>query len=339
MVTIKDIAREGGVSVSTVSRALADSPLLPKSTSEKIKRLAEQMGYVKNEAAISLKTGVSQSVGILSFVDEAFGFSHYLFSGILDAFAKRMNDYNYEIFLISNKSLRDGDTLLRSLRSKKLCGVLILCGYSRTESVKKLIESDIPTIVVDGFDEDISEMTYCISSENRWGMYELTSAILRKGHRNIAYICGEDYYVTHERVRGFRQALKESGIEPNEAMFVRGKYYNLSTVKENIDILLSRPNPPTCIFFPDDYTAFEAYEILRNKGYRIGEDISVAGFDGLELGAHLQPRLTTVRQNVKLLGRTAADTLLDAISGKKRPYMQLLPVHVLDGESVCSLLP
>ncbi|MBQ8406479.1 MAG: LacI family DNA-binding transcriptional regulator [Clostridia bacterium] len=88
MVTIKDIAREGGVSVSTVSRALAESPLLPKSTCVKIKEIANRLGYVKNEAATSLKTGVTQVVGVLSFVDDSLGFSHHLFAGILEGFAK-----------------------------------------------------------------------------------------------------------------------------------------------------------------------------------------------------------------------------------------------------------
>lgn len=337
MVTIKDIAREGGVSVSTVSRALAESPLLPKSTCVKIKEIANRLGYVKNEAASSLKTGVAQTVGVLSFVDDALGFSHHLFAGILEGFAKQMNANNYEIFLLSKDSKEDGEQLISSLRSRNLSGVLILCGFLQSEKIQKLIQSDIPTVIIDGFDDIMSEMTHYVSSTNDKGMYALTKEILHKGHKNIAYVCGEDYYVTHERIKGFKRALAEYDVPFNKDMLVQGHYYKLPFVQSVVEQLLARENPPTCIVLPDDYCAVSAYEILRKMGYTIGKDISIAGFDGLEIGKHMQPRLTTVNQNVRELGGRAAKTLLASIKGETLPYMQLVDTQLEIGGSICDL--
>lgn len=337
MVTIKDIARESGVSVSTVSRALAESPLLPKSTCVKIKEIANRLGYVKNEAATSLKTGVAQVVGVLSFVDDSLGFSHHLFAGILEGFAKEMNANDYEIFLLSKDSSEEGEQLISSLHSKNLGGVLILCGFLQTEKIKKLVESDVPTVIIDGFDESMLEITNYISSTNKKGMYELTKEILKKGHTNVAFVCGEDYYVTHERVKGFKKALKEENIPFQESMLIPSNYYKLSSVQSVIEGLLERENPPTCIILPDDYCAVKAYEILRQKGYTIGEDISIAGFDGLEIGMHMQPRLTTVKQDVRALGKRAAKTLLSSIKGDSRPGIQLVDTSLQEGGSICDL--
>lgn len=337
MVTIKDIAREGGVSVSTVSRALADSPLLPQATCVKIKEIATRLGYVKNEVASSLKRGASQTIGVLSFLDDALGFSHPLFADILEGIAKQLNACDYEILLLSDHLSEDADQLISSLRAKNLSGVLILWGSLQSQKVKKLIESDIPTVLIDGFDDEMTAMTNFVTSTNEIGMYDLTKEILRKGHTNIVYLCGNDYYVTRERIKGFCRALQEQGITYNDSMFHPAEYYHLSNVKEIIEQLLARKNPPTCMIFPDDYCAVTAYGILRDKGYTIGKDISVAGFDGLGIGQYAQPRLTTVNQDMGAVGKRAADVLLQKIRGDAESNVQFVPTKLIIGESICDL--
>ena len=334
MITIKDIARYCKVSPSTVSRALADSSLLPEQTRVRIQEAASKLGYVKNEMATSLKTGVNKTVGVINFVGENLGYVHYLFAQVLNGFSNRINEMGYDdIQLISEKNLYMGEKLLPYLHAKHLSGLLVLSGHLQSEAMRTILGSDIPTVVVDPRDEQILNLTGCISSDNCEGMYRLTESILKKGHRNIVYIAGEDYYVTHERVKGFKKALADSGVEFDEQMIVSGNFYNLSTVRQNIAKILARENVPTCIVFSDDYCAVHGYDVLRSFGLTIGKDISVAGFDGIELGRHMQPKLTTVVQNAVEMGRLAADALIGYASGAAKANV-LIPTELKETDSV-----
>lgn len=337
MITIKDISRKCGVSPSTVSRALADSPLLPKTTKTRIQRAAEEMGYVKNEMATSLKTGVRRTVGVVNFVGQNLGFAHYLFSEILNGFSTYINDIDYDILLISDKTLQMGENLIPYLKSKQLGGVLILSGYYDSQGLRQLIGSDIPVVVVDPREEILLSMADCVSSDNYSGMYELTSEIISKGHKNVVFVTGEDYYVTHERVKGFKKALADNAIPFSDQMIVRGNFYNLSAVADNVLKILSYDNNPTCIIFSDDYCAVNAYEVLRRQGLTVGQDISVAGFDGIEMGKHMSPKLTTVVQDAETMGTTAAKTLVDRMNGAEKSDTKLIPTGLFLTESVKDL--
>lgn len=338
MITIKDIAKACRVSAATVSRALTDSDLLPVSTKERIKRVAKELGYVKNEAAIGLKTGVSKTLGVINFINENQGFSHYLFAEIMNGFSMRANELDYDIFLIPPKFLYDANKIMPMLKAKQLSGVIILSGHLQSEGLRKIFSEDFPSVAVDPRDEAIIDMTNCISSDNRKGMAELTEFVLEKGHRNIVFITGEDYCVTKERLKGFKDALSKFGVEYKDDMIVNGNFYDLSCVKERLDEILSRVDPPTCILYSDDYCAVHAYDVLRSRGYKIGEDISIAGFDGLELGKHLEPKLTTVAQRSVEIGKKAAEMLIAAVMGEKTRKYALVDTTLVATDSVKTLV-
>lgn len=337
MVTIKDVAKECNCSVSTVSRALSGSPLIPDVSKKRIVAAAKKMGYVVNIMAKNLKTRTTKNVGILSFVDEKLGFSHFLFSGILDSFVKEMNAFDYDILLISKNTLEDAADLLGYCRGHNLVGVLVFCGDMRGKGITELIKSDIPVAVIDGFSGELPDAAYFISSNNGRIMFDLTESVLIKGHRDVVYVCGENYYVTHERLRGFTSALNKYNIPVTDETIVHGNYYNLSSTEKIICDILKRPKLPTCIFMPDDYCAVKAYDIFANRNIKIGTDISLVGFDGLEIGKHMQPQLTTVEQDVKSIGKLSADTIMNAIAKRQSPPMQLVDARVICGGSVRDL--
>lgn len=337
MITIKDIAKECGVSASTVSRALSGSELIPDVTKKKIRQVAEKLGYVKNEAASALKTGMPKTLGVINFVDEKLGFSHYLFANVLNGFSLRANELNYDIVLISAKTLYTPETIMPYLNAKNLSGVIILSGHLQSEGMKRILQSDFPTVVFDPRDRAILDMTSCISSDNFKGMFDLTNYVISKGHGKIVYVTGEDYYVTEERINGFKCALKRNGRTFNEDMIVRGNFYNLSGVRDSVDKILSRADRPTCILFSDDYCAVNAYDVLRRRGLVVGKDISLAGFDGIELALHARPKLTTVFQNSNEIGKLAADMLISEINGYSQKTLKLIPATLVKTESVISL--
>lgn len=335
MVTIKDLARASGFSSSTVSRALADSKLIPVATRELIQSIARELGYVPNILAKSLKTRKTYNIGVISFVDSGLGIAHYFFSSILDSFVNTVVEKNYDVTLISKKYLMDDADLVGHCRSRSLDGVLFLCADSSLAQVQKLITSDIPVVIIDSFDEAICEKTHCITSNNRAKMFEMTDYIISVGHKNIVYMCGEDIFVTRERIKGFKMALAENGMTFCDEMLVSSKYYNIGDSAKQIEDILDRANPPTCIIVQDDYVAIKAYSILQQRGLEIGADVSVAGFDGLEIPQQIFPKLTTVIQDTATIGRTAANCLLDIINGKKAPFIQVIPAKFVKRDSVC----
>lgn len=334
MITIKDIAKASGFSTSTVSRALADSELIPEKSRNKIKEIAKEMGYIPNLTAKNLKFKSSRNVGVINFVDEELGYAHSFFSGILNSFIREMGKASYDIEIISHFFLSKGEDLVSYCKSRNMDGVLLLVGDFNKPEMKKLLESDIPTVVIDGYEGWAYDKSFYVSSNNREIMTQLTDSIIRKGHRKIAYIHGEDYYVTRERIKGFKTALENAGIKFKDDMLVKGKFYDMNGVPLILDSLLTRENVPTCIIMPDDYCALKAYGELRKRGIRIPEDISIAGFDGLEYVKHIYPTLTTVVQDVKALGGACADIMLSTIRGESPPHITLIEGSVFEGESV-----
>ncbi len=337
MVTIKDIAKASGVSASTVSRALADIDLIPVYTRDKIKKIADELGYIPNRAAKNLKTKKSWNIGIISFVEEKLGFSHYLFANILDSFIKGVEAKNYDITLLSRQLLSDDGNLIGHCKGRNLDGVLILCADTDVKQIQNLLKSDIPVVAIDNFDEKIVSTTHCITSDNRAKMFELTEYILSMGHKNITYICGQDIFVTRERIKGFKAALKMSGIEFTSKMLVESRYYNYEDPQKKINQVLDRSNPPTCILLPDDYAAIKAYETLKLRGLEVGKDISIAGFDGLEVAQIMMPKLTTVYQDTERMGKCAAETILQSINHIETSFLEIIPATLIKGQSVCKI--
>lgn len=334
MVTIKDVAKASGFSASTVSRALAGSKLIPEKSKQKIKEVAATMGYIPNLTAKSLKFRRSRNIGVINFIEGELGYSHNLFSGILNSFIREMGKQGYDVGIISNYILSRGDDLVSYCKSRNMDGVFLLAGDFSKPEMKKLQESDIPTVVVDGFEGWTFDNSYYVSSKNREIMRQMVEGILNKGHRKIVYVHGEDYFVTRERIAGFKDALKNAGIPFNNDMLVAGKYYNMKSVSQLIEGVLQREVVPTCVIMPDDYCALKAYGELQKKGIRIPEDISIAGFDGLEYVKHIYPTLTSVVQNVAQMGKECADVMIFAINGGNPPHMNFVDAEVFWGESV-----
>ncbi len=334
MVTIKDIARVSGFSPSTVSRALTGSKLIPPSSCEKIKHIADEMGYVPNLTAKKLQSGQSKNIGIISFIDNKLGFAHNLFSGIMDAFIREAIAREYDITIIPSLEFSNGIDLVSYCKIRDLSGVLVILGGLNHAEMQKLAKSDIPTVFIDGYDVDSDNKCYYVSGDNFQSMKNLTNKVLQAGHENIVYVHGENIYVTRERIKGFKSALEEHNVPFRDDMLYPGHYYSMDHVEGDLETLLSRKNPPSCILFPDDYNAMKAYDVLGGKGIRIGEDISIVGFDGLEYVKHIRPHLTTVMQDVGKMGKLAANVMFSVIDGQDIPKLQLAEGEIFEGESL-----
>ena len=336
MVSMKDISVACNVSIATVSKALNDYSDIGTETKEHIRQVAKELGYFPNSAAKALKTNKTKNIGVL-FVDESrSGLTHDHYSYILDSFKLTAEKKGYDItFINSNKTRPSRMSYLENCKYRGFDGVAIACVDFHDPEVLELIQSDIPVVTIDHmFNERIA-----IMSNNIQGMHDLVSYIADRGHKKIAYIHGLDSAVTQSRLSSFFLTCEERGIEVPDEYVVEAPYRDTESAREVTTQLLQLPDPPTCIIYPDDFSALGGYSAVKQMGLRIPEDISIAGYDGIRLSRHIEPRLTTLRQDTQKIGKLAAEKLIGLIEKPKTTLHEHVVVdgEVYVGESVSSM--
>ena len=335
MVTMKDIAKACQVSVATVSKALNAYSDIGAETREKIKAKAEEMGYYPNSSARALKTKRTYNLGVL-FVDEASsGLTHDFFSHVLESFKKTAEFRGYDITFTSNRSGFGKMSYLEHCRYRGVDGVVIACIDFQDPSVQELVFSDLPIVTIDHvFDNRIS-----VVSDNFHGMQELLEYVLAMGHRKIAYIHGADSSVTRARLNCFYHTMSNLGIQVPDEYDRLCPYRDVTEAGTQTEFLMKLPDPPTCILYPDDLSAIGGISVLTQMGLKIGEDISIAGYDGIFVAGRLNPPITTVVQDTESIGRTAAEKLISLIENPKATIIEriLVPGRLEKGGSVARI--
>ena len=326
MVSMKDIAAACGVSIATVSKALNDHTDIGEGTKKHIKEVAEKMGYFPNSAAKALKTNRTYNLGVM-FVDKArSGLTHDYFAAVLDSFKSTAEQNGYDItFINSNHSGENRMSYLAHARYRGVDGVIIACVDFGDPEIEELVRSDLPVVTIDHlFNNRIAVM-----SDNVKGMRDLLTYCYQMGHRKIAYIHGDESSVTSSRMLSFYKTAEELGLETPDVYMPSAPYRNVEAVQEQTRKLLELPDPPTCILCPDDFSAYGSFNAIAEKGLRIPQDVSVAGFDGIRITRHLQPQLTTIRQDTKAIGKLAAERLIALI---EHPRTTLIEQIVVEGQ-------
>ena len=335
MVTLKDIARECKVSFSTVSKALKGSPEISIETTEFIQKKAHEMGYHPNIAARSLRTNRTYDIGVIFEDKTGAGFQHQYFATIISGIQKVAFSKGYEMTFVSGDSTRNYDYYSHAL-ARNYDGVAILsCDYN-SQGIKELVKSDIPTVTLDYF-YDIDHSA--VMSDYTAGIHELLEYVISCGHKKIAMVHGEKTWVTEQRVEAFKKVCKEHGIEVPSEYFAEGLYHDPVTSSAATEVFLSLPEPPTCIFYPDDYAALGGIRELNSHGLKPGVDISIVGYDGIALTSMMIPPLTTYEQNGETIGRTMAEALLSKIETPAEyvPKKELLTGRLIRGGTVVKL--
>ncbi|MCR5823552.1 MAG: LacI family transcriptional regulator [Lachnospiraceae bacterium] len=314
MVSLKDIAKACNVSPATVSKALNGQSDVSEETKALVNNVAKSMGYFPNSFARALKTNRTYNIGVL-FVDEAqSGLTHDYFSYVLDSFKKAAEAKGYDItFINSNKSNPNRMTYLEHCKYRGFDGALVACVDFYDPEVYELVNSGLPVITIDHYFFGHS----AVLSDNVRGMKDLLSFIVQNGHRRIAYIHGMPSAVTSSRLSSFFKTLDEFGITVPDEYIREAPYRNTRITAQETEKLLDLDVPPTCILYPDDFSCFGGINVINERGLSIPDDISVAGYDGIRIGRHIEPQLTTLRQDTAKIGLTAAQKLIDRIEHPK----------------------
>lgn len=333
MVSMKDIAQRCGVSVATVSKALNGQPDIGEETRNRVLSIAKELGYMTNSAARALKTNRTYNLGVL-FVDERrSGLTHEYFSAVLESFKVEAEAHGYDITFINHNVGGRTTTYLQHCLYRGVDGVVIACVDFGDAQVRELVDSNIPLVTIDRvFDNRLA-----VLSDNVQGVSTLVRHVYEKGHRKIAFLHGEHTSVTGNRLIGFHRTCEELGLQIPEEYIVECVYHDPDRCAQETRRLLSMPDPPTCILFPDDFSYIGGMNMIQEMGLRIPDDISAVGYDGIHLAKVL--RLTTYSQNAEELGRTAAERLISLIEHPKTTILDRTLVRggLMEGASVKEL--
>ena len=337
MVSMKDISKKVGVSVATVSKALNDHSDIGEATKIKVKEAAREMGYFPNASAGTLKTNRSHNIGVL-FRDEAGnGFTHDFYAAVLDSLKKTAEAKGYDISFINSSRSIMNMKYLEHCRYRGYDGVVLACIDFSDPDVVELATSGIPVVTID----HIFDNRTAIISDNVTGIRDLVTYIYKEcGHRKIAYIHGADSSVTKNWLASFYATMEDlGGTVPDE--YVRDGIYRKPEVSYVLTTeLMGLKDPPTCIIYPDDFSAIGGINAIQAMGLSIPADISIAGYDGIRIAKVLEPKLATIEQDTATIGDMAARRLVQMIERPKSAIAERVVVEgkLLKGESVKHLV-
>jgi len=308
-----DIARMSGVSISTVSRALAGSPLIPDATREMIAEIARDNGYVVNPFARGLRLKRTQNIGVVIPLghEKRQLISDPFFLEMLGHLADEITVRGYEILLSKIAAPKPGwlENLIQSQRTDGL----VIIGQSDQHSALNAAGSHYENMVVWG--AHLPDQTYCaVGVNNELGGYLATKHLISLGRRRIAFLGDADLPEIGQRRQGYQRACREAGIAYDPRLDAPSEFTE-ETAAQAAERLMASGAEMDAIFAASDVIALASINALKRHGKRVPEDVAVVGFDDSTIAAHTNPPLTTIRQDLNKAARLLIDLLFQRIEG------------------------
>lgn len=329
--TIYDIAKQLNVSPATVSKVINNYPDVSMKTREKVQNFLKEINFHPNAQAQSLSTKKSWMIGVVYYEETGVGLSHPYFSAIIDSFKKSVEAEGYSIHFGSKNSRLMNDNYLDYFRYRNVDGIVVFCTDQNDKQTWQMIESDIPVVVIDMKIDGATTIT----SDNELGCRMAIDYLVGLGHRKIAHIagCRGNNWASQVRERGFIEAMTQNQLPILPGFIQYGQDFTFESGYQAMKLLLANSERPTAVFSASDLMAAAAIEAINDAGLRVPEDISVIGFDDIELAKFLKPKLTTIRQNTAELGKNAAKLLVKHIDKIQTEVDFVVPVEFIERQS------
>jgi DNA-binding LacI/PurR family transcriptional regulator len=322
VVNIREIAKLAGVSTSTVSKVINNYSEVSLATKEHVLKVINETGYIPNSSARALSSKRTWLIGIVYSEHLNTGLEHNYFSGILEAFKKEIEAHGYDVVFISGRNIG----YLKHCQVRNVEGVFVVIADMMDTDLKELFDSNIKCVTT----EVPYEKVPLVYSDNFQGSMLAIEHLHQLGHTRIAHIAGPiDTLAGQERLNGYREGLKVAKIDYDSDLVIEAKEYDVPSGYECAKQLLDLPNPPTAIYAMCDLSALGAYKAIQEKGLTVGKDISVLGFDDIELAKHAYPSLSTIRQDRQAIGKKLAETLNKSINNQKTQSKVLIPTQLI----------
>lgn len=307
--TMQDIANKAGVSKTTVSMVLNKKDNnISSSTKDKILKIAEELNYIPNSIARSLSTKKSGTIGIM-----VPDITNPFFSEIARAIEDAANSFEYNvIFCNSDNEIEKEEKYIELLVSKLVDGVIFIAGGKSTKSINILNNNGVPFVLVDRYVEGY-ENCYGVYSLNTEGIIDGVNYLYEKNKRKIVFVSGSsELGISNLRLDGYKQAMKSHKIYDKSLIFEGD--FTIKGGKNVTENILKNIKDFDAIIYSNDVMALGGMKVLLRQGYRIPEDVSIIGFDNIQLSEVVEPELTTIGQPIYDMGKEACKLLIDVIN-------------------------
>lgn len=325
-VTIKDVAREAGVSISTVSNALNGVDVLRPKTKQHILDVAERLNYVPNLNGRNLKSQSTKVIGL--FLTSIRGTYYNI---LADAVYQECKKYGYELNIFVSER---ADNMMANILGKRMDGAIILNKDIREKETILLQKTQTPIVFLDR-ELQGERMTSVIFDSYHEGEM-VAQYLLSTGHHTFAYINGaSDNYDNMKRLQGFQTALIQAGIQFDEVDMIEGEFEKEVAYESMKQFVQSGRLLPEAVFAANDLSAIGAIKALIDSGIEVPEQVSVVGCDDIEIASLVRPSLTTMRTSFEKQGTLAVQHLIALISGEEKGCIDVLQGRIISRESTC----
>ncbi len=325
-VSIYEVAKESGYSISTVSKALNQTGRIGENTRKKILETAGKLNYIGSYHAKALSQKKSWLIGIVFADNLLTGFSHPYFSVILEHFKRRVEDKGYEVTFINRSMGNKEMSYLDFCKYRNIEGVFVVNAYGLSKQIPELLENNVPVISVDAEQIDVTR----VSSDDIKGGMLAAEYLHSLGHKDVFHIAGPLYTNSgRDRLEGFLNKSHELNL--NTEIF-QAHNYGFEDGYIQATNLIKSGKMPTAVFAAGDWMALGAIKAFKEHNIKIPEEISVLGYDNLDFIQYTSPALTSINQQKEEIGIKCADLLLQQIDGETVENLKL-DVNVVERET------
>lgn len=329
--TLKQIAGELGISISTVSRALNGKRVVKEETRQRVLTLAEKYSYTPNEIARSLQKSSTQTIAVvLPDISETF------FGTIVKEIDRVVSRKGYMLLLADTREKAEKECkYLDMLYTRRVDALVLATVAIDGRSVSRFLDRGTPVIFIDNVPS--MQDPYAITIDNRKASVMAVEHLAKRGHRRIAVIIGSEEETTGaERLEGYREGLRLHGLPQDPRLIAHGDYKRRSGYDAMKQLLSRREECPfTAVYVTSEKMTYGAVQALREEGLRIPEDISVVGFDIHAAESDLQQKITSLRQPEQTIGKLVGEHLLQCLANPKgKTHRILLDPFLEEGETV-----
>lgn len=321
---IRDVASKAGVSVATVSKVLNGYTTVNANTKKRVLQVVKDLQFKPNAAARSLVGRRSMTIGIFLTT----GLAHPFFTQILAGMEQSLKIKGYDLIYLAQLSWSDEYSFVRHCQSRNIEGVVVFGFQHDDMNFDELVESGIPSLFID-LDVKENRAGY-ISSDNQDAVKSAVQYLTSLNHHRISFLSGiKSAYVNRLRLEGYLAGLEEAVIPYREDYVAEGDFTK-ETGYLAMERLLKLPERPTAVICCSDMSAVGAMEAIRDYGLSVPEDLSVIGFDDIEIASYVQPPLTTVRQDMITIGKRVIELLDELIMDEQlTPPEAIIPTELI----------
>lgn len=331
-VTIKDVASLAGVSAATVSLALAGDARVNVKTRRLVEEAAEKLNYIPNEIGRSLRARKTETIAFIIPNTSHHVFSHPYFAQLLEGINEVLERVNYNLLISTTPSEKDEKTAYdKILKNRRVDGIILSSASVRDRNVLRMVESGFPVVYLGKWYHDD---VLTVERDDFGGAYAATEHLIRIGRKRIVHISGPlDHQEGIDRLEGYKKALADNHILFEESLVVEKDFSRESGYAAASELVRSEASFDA-VFAGNDLMAIGAMRFFKESGVAVPKDVSVVGFDDIEMASVVSPMLTTIHQPMREIGIAAAEKLIAFLNNQElKEKRSVMTTHLIIRES------